>query len=283
MDIYTLIDQSKLSKHDKASLKMLYKRHEKILRHMPLETQLHELIHYFRGDHYIRRECQHCYVHNLIADYQVEKFISENWPTLNRSVQLSKLIEQLRSLKLTGEYRDLLHWDCSKCPFKQTDSYSETKPRYMTSIEHRCIHLRYLLERLIKQIMPKVYIGITHRNYVALQQKKKVFTIMKKTRNEKLNIIIDTSTSIPLVLIQTAIDAVWPFTYNPNITLYGFSDICYKLTEDNIRYKDATHFQPVYNITKDDRYNIVITDLQFDDFDLPLPRNYKILEVGKVI
>lgn len=286
IDIYTLIDRSDLNSHDKASLKVLYRRYEKILKNMPLETQLHELIHYYRGDHYVKRDCPHCYIHNLIADYQVEKFISRHWSRsdIDRSIQLNRLSDQLHQLGLTGEYRDLLHWDCNRCPFK---SLSNEGPKCITSISmsHRCTKLRYLLERLIKQMLPKIYVGITHRNYLSMQVQKKTKTIVpvKRYKKDELNIIVDTSTSIPLPIIQTVVETVYPFTCEPNVNLYGFSDICYKLTEDNIRYKDATHFQPVYEQTKDSKYNIVITDLQFDDFDLPLPKNYKVIEVGKVV
>jgi len=134
-------------------------------------------------------------------------------------------------------------------------------------------------------MLPKIYVGITHRNYLSMQVQKKTKTIVpvKRYKKDELNIIVDTSTSIPLPIIQTVVETVYPFTCEPNVNLYGFSDICYKLTEDNIRYKDATHFQPVYEQTKDSKYNIVITDLQFDDFDLPLPKNYKVIEVGKVV
>ena len=279
-DIFTLIDQSDLNFHDKASLKVLYRQHERILKNMPLETQLHELIHYYRGDHFVKRNCVHCYIHNLIADYQVEKFISEHWPTLDRSPQLNRLSDQLYQLKLTGEYRDLLHWDCKQCPFKQLESEG---PKHVTSMSYRCTRLRYMLERLIRQIMPKIYVGVTHRHYVSMQKRTKTILPVKRYRKDELNIIVDTSTSIPLVIVQTVIETVWPFTYEPNINLYGFSDICYNLTKDSIRYKDVTHFKPVYELTKDSKYNIVITDLLFDDFDLPLPKNYKVLEVGKVV
>lgn len=281
MDIIKLIDKSDLNNHDKTGLKVLYKRYEDILKNMPLYTQLHELIHYFKGDHFVRRECSHCYIYNLIADYQVEKFIKEHWSLPETDRKLAYLSDKLHSLKLTGEYRDLLHWDCSKCPFRYNNANTNANIN-ITSIDCKCIKLQYILERLIKQLLPKMYIGIIHRNYMALQTKTKTILPVKRTRNHKLNIIVDTSTSIPLVLVQTVIETVFPFTYKPNINLYGFSDICYKLTEDNIRYKDVTHFRQAYDLTKDDRYNIVISDFKFDDFDMPLPKNYITLHIDEI-
>ena len=282
MDIFELINQSDLNIHDKTALKIFYKKHEGVLKNMALYTQLHELIHYFKGDHFIKRNCQHCYIHNLIADYQVEKFIDKHWDLERTNNKLRYLSVQLYNLKLSGEYRDLLHWDCKKCPFKYKTSNTKRQLSDITSMTCKCIKLQYMLERLLKQILPKAYIGIAHRNYIASQKQNKTMLPIKVTRKHNVNIIVDTSTSIPLVLVQTVIETVQPFTNDPNINLYGFSDIFYNLSEHNIRYKDVTHFRYAYESTKNDKYNVVITDLKFDDFNTYLPQNYIVLKIDEI-
>ena len=282
MNIIELINQSDLNNHDKVALRILYKKNESVLKNMQLYTQLHELIHYFKGDHFVKRNCSYCYIYNLIADYQVEKFIKAHWNLNETDKKLAYLSDMLSNLNLTGEYRDLLHWECKKCPFKYNNVKNNKSEYNITSLDFKCIKLKYLLERLINKVLPKTYIGITHRNYMASQRKTKTMLPVKKTRNQKLNIIIDTSTSIPLLLIQTIIETVYPFTYVPNINLYGFSDIFYTLSEKNIRYKDVTNFKTAYDSTKDDRYNIVISDFLFDDFKTPLPKNYITVNVNDI-
>ena len=146
MNIEQLIDMSDLNNHDKTALRVLYRQYKTRLEHLPLETQLLELIHYFRCDHLVKRECIHCYIHNLIADYQVERFIQKHWK-LDRNAKLKKIESQLRTLGLTGELRDLLHWNCSTCPFKQEKDGYQLSDRTVT-MSHRRINLQYMLEQL---------------------------------------------------------------------------------------------------------------------------------------
>jgi len=279
MNIQQLIDKSDLKKHDKISLNKLYRQYRIQLEHLPVETQLHELIHYFRGDHLVQRDCAQCYIHNLIADYQVEQFIQKHWK-IDRSEKINKLISQLQMLKLIGELRDLLHWECSSCPFRE--GKGNLRPKAVSTMNYKSMKLQYTLEQLIRKLLPKIYVGITHRNYTSIQKRTHTMLPSKQIRKQDLNIIVDTSTSIPLVLVQTVIDTVMPFLNNPYIRLYGFSDICYKITSANseIRYKDITHFKPVHDETKNCKYNIVITDLQFDDFTQSMPKNYKVIGIG---